>query len=55
MLIYTYKFYLEGGSVVPGGPDVVDILQKVNKSLLLKENYNLNFVRFQTSQLDLKT
>ena len=37
------------------GPDVVDILQKVNKSPLIKENQNLNFVNFQTSHLYLKT
>ena len=55
MLISAHKFCLEGGAVAPGGPDVVDILQKVNKSLLLKENQDLNFIRFQTSQLNLKT
>ena len=33
----------------------MDIPQKVNKSLLLKENQSINFVRFQTSQLYLKT
>ena len=37
MLISTYNSCLEGGAVALGGPDVVDILQKVNKSLLLKE------------------
>ena len=34
---------------------MVDILQNINKSLLLKENQKINFVRFQTPQLYLKT
>ena len=37
MLIYTYDSCLEGGLVVLEGPDMVDILKKVNKSLLLKK------------------
>ena len=46
MLIFAYKTCLEGDAVAPGGPDIVDIRQKVSRSLLLKENQNLNFVRF---------
>ena len=54
MLISAYKSCLKGVIVAPRGPDVVDILQKVNKSRLLKENQKLNFVRFQTSQFYFK-
>ena len=52
---FTYNSYLKAGAIVPGDPDVIDILKKVNKFLLLKENQNLNLIRFQTFQLDLKT
>ena len=55
MLISTCKSFIEDSVVAPGGPDVVDILQKVNKILLLKENQDLSIIRFQTYQLYLKT
>ena len=45
MLISAYNACLEGSAVAPGGPDVANILQKVNKSLFLKEKQNLSFTR----------